>query len=108
MGAQKILIGALSGFAAGMVIGLLTAPASGRETRQKLAESANDLGGRILDIAGRTIQELDELKTLVENEMDGLKDDVKERVLRLIESGRRRYNNNFNDKEEPTFDTENL
>lgn len=92
MNAQKILIGTLSGLVAGIAIGLLTAPAKGSETRQKIADSANSMRKKLRSIAGKTIDELDELKDLVETEMDGLRADVKERVLKLIETSKQRYN----------------
>lgn len=47
MQSQKLLIGALAGLVAGVAVGLLLAPASGRETRQKIANSAGDLGDNL-------------------------------------------------------------
>lgn len=92
MNAQKLLIGTLTGLVAGVAIGLLTAPASGSETRQKIADSANNMRKKLRSIAGKTMDELDELKDLVETEMDDLRADVKERVLQLIETSKQRYN----------------
>jgi len=62
MGIQKILIGAFAGLVAGAVIGLLTAPASGTETRQKIAGSANNLKRKVRDLAGKAEQEMDGVK----------------------------------------------
>lgn len=92
MNAQKLLIGTLTGLVAGVAIGLLTAPASGSETRQKIADSADSMRRKLRSLTGKTIDELDELKELVETEMEDLRDDVKERVLKLIETSKQRTN----------------
>ena len=49
MSAQKLLIATLSGFVAGVAVGLLVAPASGSELRQRIADSATDLAGNVKD-----------------------------------------------------------
>jgi gas vesicle protein len=46
---MRVLIAALSGFVAGVAVGLLVAPASGTETRQRIADSAGDFAGGIKD-----------------------------------------------------------
>jgi gas vesicle protein len=92
MSTEKILIGTLSGLVAGIAIGLLTAPAKGNETRQKIVDSAVNLKKKLYRLTGKTTDELDELKEIFENEVDGLGDDVRERVLRLIEASKAGYN----------------
>jgi gas vesicle protein len=91
MSTEKILIGTLSGLVAGFAIGILTAPAKGQETRQKIADSAVNLKKKLYRLTGKTSDELDELKEIFENEVDGLGDDVRERVLRLIEASKAGY-----------------
>ena len=49
MSAQRVLIAALSGFVAGVAVGLMVAPASGSEIRQRIADSASDFAGGIKD-----------------------------------------------------------
>jgi len=93
MSAQKILIGVLSGLVAGLAIGVLTAPAKGSDTRQKISDSADELKRKLRRIRGKAANELDELKSVFEHEVDGLKDDVREKVLKLIESSKKSYNN---------------
>lgn len=44
---MRVLIAAFSGFVAGLAVGLLVAPASGTETRQRIADSAEDLAGGV-------------------------------------------------------------
>jgi gas vesicle protein len=93
MSTQKILIGALSGIAAGIAIGLLVAPDKGSETRAKIADTANSLKKKLQKLRGTTTDELDELKEVFEHEVSGLKDDVRERVLNLINSSKIAGNN---------------
>ena len=65
MSAQRILVAALSGFVAGVAVGLMVAPASGSEIRQRIADSASDLAGGIKDkirnLRGKAEEELDDL-----------------------------------------------
>jgi gas vesicle protein len=93
MSAQRILIGTLTAVIAGMAIGILVAPAKGSDTRQKISESADTLRKKLRRLRGKTSAELDELKDVFEHEVSGLKDDVRERVLKLIEQSRSSYNN---------------
>ncbi len=93
MSAQKILIGTLSGIAAGVVIGLLVAPDKGSETRAKIADTASSLKKKLQKLRGHTMDELDELKDVFEHEVSGLKDDVRERVLNLINASKAAGNN---------------
>lgn len=92
MSVQKILVGTLSGLVAGVAIGLLVAPASGRETRQKITDTADTWKRKLRRLRGHAGQELDELQSIFEGEVDGLKDDVRARVLKLIESSKSSYN----------------
>ena len=66
MNAQRVLVAALSGFVAGVAVGLMVAPASGSETRQRIADSANDLAGGIKDkirnLRGKIDEEMDDVK----------------------------------------------
>ena len=93
MSAQKILIGTLSGIVAGVAIGLLVAPDKGSETRARIADTANSLKKRLQKLRGTTVDELDELKEVFEHEVTGLKDDVRERVLNLINASKMSGNN---------------
>jgi gas vesicle protein len=93
MGPQKILIGTLSAVAIGMAIGLLVAPAKGSETRQRISDSADGIRRKIRRIRGKADAELDELKEVFEHEVEGLKEDVRQSVLHLIERSRQGYNN---------------
>ena len=65
MSAQRVLIAALSGFVAGVAVGLMVAPASGSEIRQRISDSASDFAGGIKDkirnFRGKTEEELADL-----------------------------------------------
>jgi gas vesicle protein len=93
MSIQKVLIGTLSGVVAGVAIGLLVAPEKGSDTRQKIADTAENLKRKFRRLKGYTDAELDDLKETFENEAYGLKEDVRERVLKLIEASRSSYRN---------------
>ncbi|WEK34919.1 MAG: YtxH domain-containing protein [Candidatus Pseudobacter hemicellulosilyticus] len=88
MSTQKVILGTLTGVLAGVAIGLLAAPASGAETRQKIADSAGSLKRKFNKLIGVTSDELDELKDVFQEEVAGLKDDVRERVLELIKAAK--------------------
>src|ERR1700749_3546335 len=92
MSAQKVLIGALAGIAAGVAIGVLVAPAEGSETRQRISDTADTLKRKLRRLRGITSDELDELKDIFEKETDGLKDDVRTRVLTLIRTAKEKGN----------------
>ncbi|HVS98093.1 MAG TPA: YtxH domain-containing protein [Puia sp.] len=92
MNAQKVLIGALSGLIAGVAIGVLVAPAEGKETRQRISDTADSLKRKLRQLRGVTMDELDELRDIVERETEGLRDDVRSRVLTLIKAAKERGN----------------
>jgi len=92
MNAQKVIIGVLSGLAAGVAIGILVAPAEGRETRQRISDTADSLKRKIRQLRGVTMDELDELRDIMERETEGLREDVRSRVLTLIKAAKERGN----------------
>ena len=93
MSALKVLAGAFAGLAAGVALGMLTAPAKGSETRQRIAEKADNLKRKLRRYSVMAEEELDELREVFENQVDGISDDVREKVLRLIHSSEADYKN---------------
>jgi gas vesicle protein len=93
MSAEKVLVGALAGLAAGVAIGVLFAPAEGSETRQRISDTAESLKKKLRQLRGVTADELDELKDIFERETEGLRDDVRSRVLDLIKAAKEKGNN---------------
>jgi gas vesicle protein len=92
MSAQKVIISALSGLVAGVAIGILVAPAEGAETRQRIADTADSVKRKLRKLRGITSDELDELNDIFERETDGLRDDVRSRVLNLIKAAKEKGN----------------
>ena len=80
-----------TGLIAGMAIGLLTAPAKGEETRKKLSDTANAWKHRIDDLFGRGNQELDDLKTMLEDPAAEFTEDLRRDLLRLIERTKKAF-----------------
>jgi gas vesicle protein len=62
---SKVLVGLLAGLAAGTALGLLFAPETGTETRDRLSQSLKDLGDSIKDKAADEIDNLVNLKDKV-------------------------------------------
>jgi gas vesicle protein len=92
MNAQKIIIATLSGLVAGVAIGILTAPAEGKETRQRIADTADSFKKKLKQFRGVAMEELDELADIFEREAEGLREDVRSRVLELVRSARSKGN----------------
>lgn len=92
MNAQKVMIGTLAALAAGVAVGILVAPAEGRETRRKIADTADSLKRKLRNLRGVTMDELDELREIFEKETEGMKEDVRNHVLELIKAAKERGN----------------
>jgi gas vesicle protein len=92
MNAQKVMIGALSGLVAGVAIGILVAPAEGKETRQRISDTADSLRRKLRQLRGATADELDELREIFEKETEGLKEDVRNHALELIRAAKEKGN----------------
>jgi gas vesicle protein len=88
MSLQRLFTATLSG----IVIGILIAPAKGNETRKRLSDSVDNIKDKIRRIRGTTNDELEELHDVFEHEIAGLREDVREKVLRLIEVSKKGYN----------------
>lgn len=93
MSIQKLLIAVAAGMVAGAVVGYLTAPGSGSETRQKIADTTGKIKNNLGRLVGKASDELEELSDIIKNQSDGLSDDVRQRVLKLIASTKTSYNN---------------
>jgi gas vesicle protein len=89
MSLQRLFTATLSG----IVIGILIAPAKGADTRKKLNDTVENLKDKIKRLRGTTNEELDELHRVFEQEISGLREDVREKVLRLIDASKKSYNN---------------
>jgi gas vesicle protein len=81
----------LAGVLAGIAIGILIAPAKGSETRQKISDKADDLKSRLKHLKDHGGEDLGELKEAFNHEIIGLKDDIREKILRLIDASKKTY-----------------
>lgn len=88
-GSTKFLLGA----AAGMVVGLLIAPEKGEDLREELADSAGKWKGKLGKLIGRANGSLEDLKSFLDKNIDGLTDDVKRKIIAILD-----------DAEELTYD----
>jgi gas vesicle protein len=78
---RKIALGALVAGAAGYVAGILTAPKSGKETRQDIADKAAEL-------KEESIAQLQDLR----DELDSLLDEAKSKTVALSAKAREEFN----------------
>jgi len=88
MSLQRLFTATLSG----IVIGILIAPAKGSDTRRRLTDTVDNIKDKIRRIRGTTNEELEELHQVFEHEVSGLREDIREKVLRLIEVSKKGYN----------------
>ena len=89
MSTSKFFAGAL----VGLVAGLLLAPGKGADLRNDIADSADKWKKKLARITGRTGAELEDLRAMLEEEIDGLGDDVRHRILTILEESRDSANN---------------
>lgn len=75
----------MTGLLMGVGIGLLIAPEKGEDTRESIAETAGNIKDKFNKMVGRASAKLDDLKGLLENEVDGLSDDVRSRIRTILE-----------------------
>ncbi len=81
----------MAGVFSGVVLGLLVAPQKGKETRQKVKETAEAWKSRLVHLFGTGENELDELQQILENETTDLSEDVRQKLLKLVEENRKTY-----------------
>jgi gas vesicle protein len=75
----------LAGAVVGVVIGLLIAPESGEELRTDIADTAGKWRNRLNKLVGKADATLDDLKAYLDNNIDGLTDDVKRKILSILD-----------------------
>jgi gas vesicle protein len=63
------------------------APASGAETRQKIADGAGDLKKKMQDFTGRVGEGIDNLKSTLTKKTQNLKSEMRTRGKELVDSG---------------------
>lgn len=81
MSTSKFFAGAI----VGVVAGLLLAPEKGEDLRSDIADSAEKWKRKFYRLTGRTNAELNDLRELLEDEVMGLSDDVRYRLLTILD-----------------------
>lgn len=82
----------MTGLLLGVGIGILFAPGKGADTRESLADSACQLRDQFDKLVGRSAKELEDLKGLLEHEIAGLSDELRNRIRNLVEEEEMRVN----------------
>lgn len=73
------------GLLAGVAIGLLVAPEPGEETRQTLADTASKWRDQFNKLMGRAGAGIDDLRTMLETQIEGLNDDAKSKIAAILD-----------------------
>ncbi len=76
----------------GIIIGILIAPGKGRDTRHKLAGSIDTIKSKVAGVRGTTTHEMEELQRVFGQEITGLRQDLREKVLRILEASKSGFN----------------
>ncbi|RYZ55060.1 MAG: YtxH domain-containing protein [Sphingobacteriales bacterium] len=74
----------LAGTLVGLVAGLLLAPDKGENTRENLMNTADKLKDRLNRLTGRSTTGIDELRDYLDQDIDGLTDDVRTRIHTIL------------------------
>lgn len=82
----------LSCLAAGAAIGMLLAPESGEKTRKKISSKVGDLKDKWINLKSMSAEELEEMKEVFQQEISGLKENTRQRVLEMIDALKRGSN----------------
>lgn len=81
MSTSKFFAGAL----VGLVAGLLLAPEKGEDLRNDLADTADKLKKKFDRLRGKAGAELNDLRQILEDEINGLSEDVRYRLLTILD-----------------------
>lgn len=81
MSTSRFLAGAL----AGLVVGLLIAPEKGSDLREDIADTADKWKDKLNRLVGRAETNIEDLRAFLDKNIDGLSDDVKHRILTIID-----------------------
>lgn len=81
MSTSRFFAGAL----VGLVAGLLLAPEKGEEMRNDVVDTAQKWKKKINRMVGKTGAELSDLRSMLSEEIEGLNEDVRNRILTIID-----------------------
>ena len=81
----NFLIGVIGGAAAGMILALLLAPKSGKETRKELKEKIDELNEKyspeLVEVKNQALSSLDKIKCLLERKFAKFNEAIKAEQL---------------------------
>ncbi len=87
------------GLLAGIAVGLLIAPEPGEETRQNLVDAAEKWRDQFNRLLGRAGARVDDLKTMLAGEIDGLSGDAKDKIQKILDEIKSDDKDNHGSKE---------
>lgn len=91
----------MTGLLLGVGVGLLLAPEKGEDTRESIAETAEDWKNKWYKMVGKAETKIDDLKGLLENEISGLSDDVRSRIRTILDEAGSNENGSSKDQFKP-------
>lgn len=84
--AYKIIFTGFMALVSGVAIGVLLAPNCGTDTRRKVMDTAENIRKRILGFAARSGHTVEDVKQMLNDEIEGLNPNLRNRILQLIET----------------------
>jgi len=81
MSTSNFIAGALTG----LLVGLLVAPEKGEDLRDDIMDGAVKWKKKIYKMTGKANKELADLRKSLETEIDGMSDDVRRRILTILD-----------------------
>ncbi len=75
----------ITGAFLGLAAGLLLAPQKGEDLRDDLTDKAKKIKKKIDRITGKACAEVDDLRDLLEDEIDGLSNELRYRLLTILD-----------------------
>jgi gas vesicle protein len=88
--AYKIIFTGFTALVSGVAIGTLLAPNCGAENRKKVTETAENIRKRIMGFAMRSGHTVEDVKNMLNEDIEGLNPDLRSRILQLIEISERK------------------
>ncbi len=74
----------LNGLLIGVGVGLLVAPEKGEDIRNTLADAAGDWRDKLNRLLGRGGARLDDLRSFLDSEIEGMNDDAKGKISKIL------------------------
>ena len=75
----------ITGAFLGLAAGLLLAPQKGEDLREDLTDKAKKMKKKLDRITGKAATEINDLRDLLEDEIDGLSNDMRYRLLTILD-----------------------